>query len=374
MEEDEYQKNKEGLCWAVLKDGKICNRKAVMIKGRYSLWCDQHQGGCRNDYNAYKNSCKSRNSWKCWKYDDEDNKVTPVVTTSKQTKSNSDNLNQCINERKKFEKVCIHPTKQDWEHDVYINLLKLYANDCDSLYKDLFEQENLQEKLKQERKELKREKKNLSKIEENILEIREKEEKNVEPTEVLIPRSEGIEKIKSTQRESKKMIKAEKEKELEELLKKIETKTTVISGLSTESETIRKKKKKKKKSNPIDWDDVIYKKIKEFEKKYKDEPEKIAKLEEEAEVFDKLFDLYIFGDKYIKYMGKLGRINYHLAEKQEEIIDSVYYLFKYYYIIDEYKTAEEFMEKYIKKQDALTKHRNEVRNAFLQYFKSNPQE
>jgi hypothetical protein len=108
----------DGRCHAVLPDGSRCPNRTFVKKydGKtpiYSKWCDVHSPECVRKNIEYKKKCKNFDQWSCndrMKH----NQAETILNF----------IDGCIYERSEFEESCIHSSRRDEGHQIFVeNLL-----------------------------------------------------------------------------------------------------------------------------------------------------------------------------------------------------------------------------------------------------------
>lgn len=117
----------DGLCHAVLENQKRCpNPTFLKSNGQYSKWCLQHTTKCSRLNKDYKSSCANFDYMKCGAEDSFDTASTKLYA-----------LNNCYKDRLNFEKKCIHESKRDEGHRIFVENLLSDKEVCQEIVKEL---------------------------------------------------------------------------------------------------------------------------------------------------------------------------------------------------------------------------------------------
>lgn len=107
----------DGRCHAVLPDGSRCPNRTFVKKYQgktpiYSKWCDVHSPECVRKNIEYKKKCKNFDEWSC---------NDKMKQNQAQTILNF--IDGCIYERSEFEDSCIHSSRRDEGHQIFVENL-----------------------------------------------------------------------------------------------------------------------------------------------------------------------------------------------------------------------------------------------------------
>jgi colicin import membrane protein len=238
--------NPNSRCKAILKDGKRCPNlcKLDRKKGVILNWCEQHIHDCSRLHDDYKdNKCSGVEKKRCFEYTISKKlyvRGEMKKLSLKQLEKNINDLYECMEARRTFENICIHPDVRDKGHEIYLKNINQFKEDCQEAKNETEKQEITTKKKEKEYKEaekLKRLAEKEQKQKEKLIREAEKEaEKEEERKKQEEMWTSSLQKTIQVKEEKKSPRKSRKSKGKETQVK---TEEEILNEAILENERLR---------------------------------------------------------------------------------------------------------------------------------------